>query len=330
MKIFVTGATGFVGSHLCDSLIKQGHQVWALVRTPAKFRPQEGLHMVRGTLEKVDFIPQLPADLDVVIHTAGLLHSFREQDFYRINTQGTQDLCQELSKSYGERPLHFILLSSLAAAGPSLKNKERKEEDPPTPVGHYGHSKLQAEKVLEETGSPHWRKTIFRPPMVIGPRDPAVLDVFKMVKNGHYLCAGKTGDQKQYSFICVYDLVEVILKSLNESEEGRGNRIFFTSFPQTITYRELIEAIGAALDRRPRKITLPLPLLIGVSQVLALLSRVMPLSLRLSPDKLKEIKQDFWVTSSDKSRQDLKMVYQWDLPRTVSTTLEDYRQRGWL
>ena len=149
MKILVTGSTGFLGSHLCELLKQSGHEVYAQARNEKKFQQfkVQG-RFVKGDLETEKanhWVSKLPEDLDTVIHAAGIVHSFKEGAFYKINTEGTKQLIEDLKIKYPK--LHFIFLSSLSAAGPSLQspvNEKTIEE----PVSHYGRSKLLAEKTI--------------------------------------------------------------------------------------------------------------------------------------------------------------------------------------
>ncbi len=179
MKVLVTGATGFVGSHLCDLLTKNNHQVFALVRNPTKAKEfgVPGVHL-QGDLSSFEWINDLPKDLDAVVHTAGIVHSFDSKDFYDVNATATKALIEALASFDG---LKFTLVSSQAAGGPSPKSNPAKE-DANAAVSDYGRSKRLAEEYVA-CAPKSWSVSVVRPPMVIGPRDPAVLDIFKMVKS---------------------------------------------------------------------------------------------------------------------------------------------------
>ena len=130
MKILVTGASGFVGMHLCERLLKEGHDVFALVRNPKRFELKNiKLIVIQGDLDQstLHWVSALPFDLDSCIHTAGLVHSYVETEFFRVNSAGTENLVNTLKTKFDK--LHFILVSSLAAAGPSLGAEKRSEID---------------------------------------------------------------------------------------------------------------------------------------------------------------------------------------------------------
>lgn len=327
MKVFVTGASGFVGGHLCEQLIKDAHEVFGLIRNPKD--KNYSFQVIQGDLSKEsieDFISKLPEDLDAVIHTAGIVHSFNKNIFDQVNFQGTVDLEQALKKRYDK--LHFVFISSLAAVGPSVKDNPHTEETPLSPPSLYGKSKKKAEEYLKKELPKDWKLTLIRPPMVIGPKDPAVLDVFKMVKSRMILSTGFSGMDKEYSFVCVYDLVNLIIRALNPSEQRI--RTYFPSYPKVVTFREIIEAIKA--EMKIGTITLPIPMLIvtGLAHSVGFMRKVIPIEFRLTPDKIHELGPQYWCVSSERSIKELNMNYEWNLQRTIQITYQDYKERSWL
>ncbi|GAB4014429.1 MAG: NAD(P)-dependent oxidoreductase [Bdellovibrio sp.] len=330
MKIFVTGATGFVGSHLCERLESDGHEVFALVRNPHKLQNLkfEG-KIVQGDLNLDStwtWIDYLPRDLDAVIHTAGIVHSFSEDHFFDVNSKATQKLIKELSKKFNR--IKFTLISSLAASGPTEPGQLKKEEDLPLPTSLYGKSKLEAEAHLIDLAPLGWKNIIIRPPMVIGPRDPAMLDFFKMVQSRFVILPGLDGSKKQYSFICVFDLVEAIAQAtLNSSIE---NEVFFVSYPQVITGSDLVQEIEKALRKKSLLLNLPFPLISSAAKFLKILNHSFGLDARLTPDKLNELKPQAWVCSGEKCQKILGIEYKWDFQKTIHTTARDYIERGWI
>lgn len=329
MKILVTGANGFVGSHLCEKLLKDGHDVFALVRNLKKLNipSQERLTVIQGELseESLSWVATLPSDLDTCVHTAGIVHSYHTDDFYHVNTGGTENLVLNLKQRFNN--LHFILISSLAAAGPSLGAEKRNETAMDFPVSIYGRSKKKAEEFLSKLAPNAWQLSVIRPPMVIGPRDTAVLDIFKMVNGGVILLPGKNSRSKLYSFVCVFDLVETIIQVIQQKKTG----IFYSTHPQTVTFEELINEIKKQLKKR-WIIYLPLPLFLVrlLSIVLDIVYKIRPHDLRLTPDKFHEIAANNWTCDGKKSENELGQVYTYGLDRTLTVTLADYKLRKWI
>lgn len=330
MKILVTGSTGFVGSHLCDLLHEQGHELYCLARSEKKFQEfnVKGI-FVKGDLHPtstLNWIEKLPKDLEAVIHTAGIVHSFNTSDFENINNLATQNLVTSLEKNFSE--LNFIFVSSLAAAGPEIHSLQN-EEKVPTPVSEYGRSKKDAENWLINNFPKAWKGTIVRPPMVIGPRDPAVLDIFKMVKSRLFVIAGANGLKNEYSFVCVYDLIKVIEKCLHLN----SNRIeiFYGSFPETILMKDLQEKINQLFNQKHNlNIKIPLKIIKPVASALNIAHKIFKINARLTPDKVNELAPAKWTCSSKKSEQMLSMNYEWNIDRTLKITFEDYKTRNWI
>jgi nucleoside-diphosphate-sugar epimerase len=333
MKVLVTGATGFVGTHLCELLLKEGHEVFALARNPDKLKKQITLKedaplvIIKGDLDQdqLGWVASLPLDLDACVHTAGIVHSYKTDDFFRVNTTGTTSLVNSLKARFDK--LHFVLVSSLAAAGPALGMDKKTEIDLDFPVSIYGRSKKDAETSLRKIAPPAWSISIIRPPMVIGPRDSAVLDIFKMVQSGVILLPGINSKEKLYSFVCVFDLIETISKMLEYKKAG----IFYSAHPQTITFLELIMEIKSQLKNK-WIIFLPMPLFFIrlISNLLNFIYRFWHHSQRLTPDKYYELAAINWTCDANKSEAELSQVYHYDLSRTVSVTLLDYKERKWI
>lgn len=342
MKVLVTGTTGLVGSHLCDQLVKEKHQIIALARSEKKFQEFE----VRGTLIKGDlatgtnsstnrWIHELPDDLDVVIHCAGLVHSFDQKMFFDVNYKATEILIEDLSKRY--KKLIFVLISSLAAVGPSVEFDGVHEDSEPNPISSYGHSKQLAELVLNNIAPTSWKKFIVRPPMVIGPKDQGVLDIFKMVKLGTILHAGRKSKEKKYSFVCVYDLVKGISEILdvirhNATLITNNPEILHIAHPRSITYGELLEEIKITMRKKVLlHIYLPIWGLRIFAALISFIHRIIPvIDFRLTPDKIYEIIPDGWLAGTHKSQTILNLEYEWDLKKTVRETFLDYKTRKWL
>lgn len=325
MRIFLTGASGFVGTHLTERLLNAGHEVFALVRTPSKVKLiHPKLTLIKGDLNDDRFKQDFPSDIDTVIHTAGIVHSYRNEDFFEVNTKGTERLINIL-KEKSHSPLKFIFISSLAAAGPSKLGAPKKPNEENTPVSDYGNSKKIAEEYLLKNKNENWTTIIIRPPMVIGPKDPAVLDIFKMVKDGIIVMPGMDSKTKEYSFVCVFDLVETIFLTLNLNCDG----IFYSAFPSPISFHELILAIKTEM-KKEKIIFLPLPqaMVSIAAHSLALLHKFFPHGLRLTPDKTYELFPNSWICDSHETVKILGQNFEYNLEKTIKVTYSDYSQSG--
>lgn len=334
MKYFITGGTGFVGKHLIRSLIKQDHELFVLVRNPQKkFISHPKIHYIFGDLNPdttFEWIEKIPTDIDGIIYLAGIVHSFEAKIFYHINTDGMWKFLVKATP-YFKKDIKFLFLSTLAAAGPCPPGSDAIDESTPlNPKGNYGQSKFEAENTLQELVPPNWNVIIIRPPLVIGPEDPAFLDVFKMVKGSFVLYPGLDGAKKRYSYIGVYDLIQSIEKALSETlPHDKNIHDYFTANPNPITYEELISGVQKAMGKK-FLIRLPFPTVIisFVAYFFWVMNKLFQWDFRLTPEKLAEIKEKNWVCHSEKSIQELSIKYEWDLEKILQTTWqEDYKNK---
>jgi nucleoside-diphosphate-sugar epimerase len=320
MKILVTGASGFVGSHLIEQLLKNDHEVVALVRNPRKIELKSPrLTLITADLDHTLYFDEnLLNSIEVVIHTAGIVHAYNNLDFYKVNSEGTINLINAL-KSIPK--LKFILISSLAARGPNhLLNEDQ-------PVSDYGKSKKLAEEKLHSIAPSSWTKIIIRPPMVIGPKDTAVLDIFKMIQDGFVLLPGLDSKQKKYSFVCVYDLVQTINLCLS----FEGNALFYSSYSTETTFSNLMRVIQSKMNKKS-VIYFPVPkiMIVLFANFLSFIHKFFPHQLRITPDKTKELFPSAWICENKSTCEKLGQNFSYDLEKTIALTLSDYQNRKWI
>lgn len=330
MKILVTGSTGYIGRYICEFLVTKGHEVYALARSEKKFKEKQvqGI-MVLGSItpaKKLKWIEELPGNLDAVVHAAGLTHSLRKNKLYKENTKNTKRLIFDLEEKY--KSLRFILISSIAAAGPSEAELPLVEDIAPNPVSHYGHSKYQAEVALEEYAPEDWKRIILRPPMILGPDDPALLSIFKMIKRGFMCYPSSDAGEKEYSFISIYDMARVVNKCLCLKSKTNCLEILYPSYPVIAKYKEIVKAIKVLLlKEKITRILIPTFLMHILSRLMQFISVFLPfIDSHLTPDKISEITQDHWTCDSSKSQNLLNFSYKWDLESTLESAFESYNQ----
>lgn len=327
MKLLLTGASGFVGSALCDELTRQGHDVFALMRKSssaanlrlAKFTP------VLGDLRDPASLREAVAQAEVILHVAGVVMARSKEEFFLHNVEGTRNLVQAATE-YAPKLQRFIFISSLAAAGPSTVQRPRREEDMSLPISFYGQSKLAAEEVVRNSSLP---SVIFRPPAVYGPRDRSVFTFFQLAKAGIRLGLGGA-EERRYSFIHVDDLVQGILLATSLEKKIPKGEIFYLSGDGEASWDQAMEAIATALGKKGIRLPLPLPVLTGVGGFYSALSRLTGKVFPLSLDKVKELKAVAWTCDNAKAKKILGFTPYWDLTRGLEQTARWYCDHSWL
>lgn len=322
MNALVTGGTGFIGRHLVDCLHRRGDTVTALVRSErrAEHLARSGVKLVLGDLHNARALESACSDQEVVYHVAGLIAARNEAEFLQANRDGTQHL---LAAALECRVRRFILVSSLAAAGPTRPGHPLDGSEEPRPVTAYGRSKLAAEEAVK-AARVDW--TIVRPPVVYGPWDLELLRLFKVARLGLAPVFG-SGDQ-ELSAVFGPDLAEALSAVANSDHTTA--QTYYACHPQRFTSGDLIQSIGASLGRPVRTLRLPQGLarpLLGLSGTLAALTGRRTV---LNSDKANEFFQPAWTADPSTLTAETGWQASHDLAAGLTATVEWYRNAGWL
>jgi nucleoside-diphosphate-sugar epimerase len=322
MKALVTGATGFVGSHLAEALRRRGDEVTALVRSPAKAAALVplGVRTAAGNLDDAASLARAVEGQEVVYHVAGLVAARSESEFLRGNRDGTANLVAAAARANVPR---FVYVSSMAAAGPATKGRPLTGTEPPRPVTAYGRSKLAGEQAVRAGAIP-W--VIVRPPTVYGPRDREVLKVFRMARWG---VAPVFGDGSQeLSAVHGADLADALVAA--GSAAGTPGKVYYACHPEVVTSAEFVRAVGHAMGRRVRLLPLPTSLgraMLGVTEAAAGLTGRVTI---LTRDKANEFFQAAWTGDPGPLTRDSGWRAAHDLASGLADTSRWYRSTGWL
>ena len=322
MKAFVTGGTGFVGAHLVRALRARGDQVTCLVRNAAKAQALgwTDVRLVRGDLDDPAALREGCANAEVIYHVAGRISARDRDEFMRANRDGTANVLEAAAQGSRGR---FVLVSSLAAAGPTVPGTPIDEARPPSPVTPYGHSKLAAELLVRAMAG-SW--TIVRPPTVYGEWDREVLKVFKLARAG---LAPVFGDGSQeLSVIYAGDLAAALVAAA--TAPAAANRVYFAAHPVVTTSRELVRAIGRAVGRQPRIVPLPGLIARGLLWTIGSIAHLAGRATLLSGDKAAEFLAPAWTCRSDALARDAAWRAETDLETGLRRTADWYRREGWL
>ncbi len=322
MNVLVTGATGFVGSHLVEALCRRGDQVTALARSAAKAAALAplGVRVVPGDLGDTASLDRAVAGQDIIYHVAGLVAARDEAEFLRANRDGTASLLASASRAGSAR---FVLVSSMAAGGPSQPGRPLTGTESPHPVTAYGRSKLAAE-VAVTAGALPW--VIVRPPTVYGPRDREVLKVFRMVRLG---VAPVFGDgSQQLSAVHGGDLAGALVAAA--TAPSAAGKIYYACHPEIATSAQLVRAVGAAMSRRVALVPVPSTLGRALLAVTEASARLVGQTTILTRDKANEFFQAAWTGDPGPLTRDTGWRATHDLASGMADTYRWYRTAGWL
>jgi len=184
LKVLLTGATGFIGSHLAEALLKKNYEVYCIVRNPAKLRFLQGLDVkiIQADCSDKNSLDKINWEFDYIFNLSGITKASHPEEFFQSNYIGTKNLIEIVVERCTQLK-RFIHVSSLAAAGPCKNGIPVTEDTEPSPVSEYGKSKLLGEQAILYYKN-HIPITIIRPPAVYGPKDIDFLAFFKMIKAG--------------------------------------------------------------------------------------------------------------------------------------------------
>jgi nucleoside-diphosphate-sugar epimerase len=207
----VTGASGFVGSHIADELVRRGARVRCLLRPDSSTRWLDGkqVEIARVDFHNVAALTDSVRGAAWIVHAAGLTHARSVKEFHEANVGGTERMLRAAMDSGGSLQ-RLVLVSSQAAAGPAVDGRPVTEGERPDPVSPYGVSKLRSEELalLLKDRLP---VAAIRPPAVYGPRDRALLKLFRAVKL-HVLPVLRQGGK--FSLIYAEDLARAVALAL--------------------------------------------------------------------------------------------------------------------
>lgn len=327
MKVLLTGATGFVGSHVLDVLCEEGIDTSLLLRESSN-RQFIAPHMDRvevrvGTLADPVSLKSALNGITHVVHCAGITKATHPAEFEQVNLRGTCHLLEAINVA--QTPVQrFIHISSLAACGPATASSPARETDPPRPVSAYGKSKLDSEQAVRSMCKTEY--VIVRPPAVYGPRDKAFLMLFKAVKGGFCPRFGST--QQELSLVYVRDLAQVIV-SLLRHPQAPGLTVNVAS-NEVVTDEQLCRAIADGLGVRYRPVCFPVWVLRAVCKLNEAVSTISRRPSILGWDKYRELTAPGWVCDTSVLRNKLGLSCDTTVRDGIRATVAWYQHHKWL
>jgi nucleoside-diphosphate-sugar epimerase len=310
--VAVTGATGFVGSHVIRQLTAAGRRVRILARRMpiTALTPDRPLEVVLGDLDDRPALERLMGGADAVIHIAGIIKARHAAQFHKVNVEGTRNVAAALATVSPET--RVIHVSSLAARAPELSP--------------YCASKRGGEDAIRRLANPS-RLTILRPPAVYGPGDAEIFPMFKAASMG--LCAYPAAPQTRLSLIHGADLAGAILAAAEaplpdpvyELDDGHAGGY---------AWPEIGAGLAAALGRPVRMIRVPRPALTAIAAGVEVHRRVAGSLTALCLAKVPELYHADWVATGPRLETKTRWKPAFELTAGFADTLAWYRAIGWL
>lgn len=320
-KVLVTGASGFLGSHICEAAHEADYEVHALIR---KTSSREWLNHDWITVHVADLadreaLSDILKGIDAVVHAAAALIGASEEELFNINVGVTRILAEEACKAGVER---FIFVSSRAAGGCGNTLEPKKETDPDCPLSGYGWSKKQAEEELFQFRD-KIKAISLRYVIIYGPRDKHLVRLFRIINSS---LVPLIGTKPIYTpMVYVRDAAYAAVAALQANVSSGSIYYISDGIPYTLDI--VYDLIAAALGTRLKSIRVPIwlgALLMGVIYG----ARKQEVAFTLSA--VWEFRHRFRLVSPDKTRVELGWQPQVTAYEGLAETVKWYHQRGWL
>lgn len=323
--VLVTGATGFVGSHVLEAASSFGLRMRALVRKPADAARLQaaGWECVHGSLEDDTALAAAMMGIDTVLHLAAVTKARSPEEYQRANVAGTQAVVEAMLAAT-PRPKRLIYLSSLAAVGPPVAGRPVTRGDTPRPLTTYGRTKLAGETVCEAAAD-RLQVAILRAPAVYGPRDRDVFMFFRLANLGIVPLPGTATGRVQ--MIHAGDLARALLLAATSST-ARG--VYHVAEARSYGWTEMAELLGHAVGRRVRVARIPEPIIVAAAVTSETLARMVGKSTIFNREKAEELLVPGWLCETELARRDFGFEALVPLADGFSQTANWYKLNGWL
>ena len=319
-QVLITGASGFVGSHITQRFVEAGYRVRCGVRSSSSARWLEHLELEWHVIDFADSrtLRASLRDVDIVVHAAGVTRARDARSYHTMNTQGTVRLAEA---AHCEGVRRFVFVSSLAARGPDSSATEAHGHD--HPVNHYGESKLHAEKRLREVNK-GLEVVVLRPPAVYGPRDKDILPMFKMARAGILPTPLGAG---LLQFIFVTDLADATLAAATASV---GFGPFAVAEATKYSWSEVSRMMARAYDRTVRTVRLPPSVFIGAGWLAEGIAKFRGALPKYDIRRSRDLAIYSWTCDPEPAADAMGWRAQVELPEGIARTAAWYREQGWL
>ena len=323
----VTGANGFIGSHLVDVLSEHGCRVHALVRKTSNLRfLQKSSKVLLHTIDltRPDSLAPSLEQADFVFHCAGLTKAKTREEYFKINA----DAClpfYESCASMGKKIKAVVHLSSLASVGPKGDQGVINETSPCRPLTFYGKSKLAGEEAALKFSS-SLPMIVLRPPVVYGPRESNFFTYLRAVQKGWNIKIGTV--HRELSLIHAWDLVRAMVKAALHLPPKEN--VFFVTDGNTYSWDDVVDTLIKILGVQARTIVIPEKVLGTIASLSEFLAWFGISPALFDRQRVIDVRQSSWTASSQKFFDTFGFRPLFGLERGLRDTLDWYKKNNWL
>lgn len=322
----VTGASGFVGSHMVDYLLSKDHYVKCILRktSSTKWLENKPIEIFYTGLFDKEKLKEVLKEADYLFHIAGVVKAKNKEGYFRGNVETTHTLLDTLCE-VNPKIKRVVIVSSQTACGPSLDGKPCTEETPEHPITTYGRSKL-AEEQLVKNYMDKLPITIVRLPAVYGERDTEIYQVFKTYKMGIMTLVGF--DEKKLNLIHAEDAVNGIY--LAATSENSIGKIYFIASEEIYNWEQISKAISKAFGRKALTLRVPHFLVYTIAAIAQFFSLFSSKAATFNLEKARDFVQKNWTCDVSKAREELGFRQSISLEEGMKRTIDWYREMKWL
>jgi UDP-glucose 4-epimerase len=326
-RILITGASGFIGSTLVDEALAKGWEVTAAIRPTSdkSFLQDPRIQFLELNFKsEKDLAEKLRSAgrFHYIIHSAGATKAVNREGYMDVNSGHTQRFV-EILRGSDIKPDRFLMVSSLAAMGPTTGDNLIHPKTNPAPVTAYGESKLDAERYLETLTDFPW--ITVQPTAIFGPRDKEIFMFIDLMAKGFEFYIG-TKPQK-LSFIYSKDLVNLMLIAL---EKGQIGKKYIATDGKHYTTDDLGKATKIAIGKKTLKVKIPLSIVSVIAVVSEKIGQWRGIAPMLNREKMNELGAESWLCNVDETFKELDFTPQYDLYTGMKEAIDWYRAEGWI
>jgi nucleoside-diphosphate-sugar epimerase len=322
MKAFVTGASGFIGTHLVSGLLQQNWEVGVLLHKQP-FGEREKVRVFRGDIGDSSILKEALRETDVLFHLAAALGAslINKREFFRINAEGTENVLRAAQESGVKRVIHF---GSAGVLGSVEENEAVGEDYPPHPLDIYDKTKLEGERAALQFARRGMEIVIVRPGWAYGPGDRRTFKLIKAIARGRFILVTK--GKTRHTPVYIHDLVRGVLLC---AAKARAGEIYHLAGEEVLSVKDMVSTIAEATHSKIPPFSLPL---LPVRFAAWKMEKAFYLFKREAP--LSRGKLGFFIhpkpLSIQKANEELGYSPQTGFKTGMRTTVAWYRDQGWL